>query len=371
VHQRQDRRSDVDLAVLVGSRSAEHLSVLVRARHALVLDLEQASVRRGLIGTLVVLVTILSLALLGQVGLTAALAALMVIIADQPGPARERWTGVLVVTALGSAIALLAAWAGSEHLGIITLVAMAVTALGTLASAFGHAVAIRGLVLSLWAVIALSFAGLEEPALALAVAFLVGGLVATAILWVGARMNTSEGAEPVVQPVARSLDKLIHSPLAAYALVRAVAVGVAIVLGVTWFPQHPIWPALTVLLVMRPKLGEALEAGVLRTVGTLGGVLLAEAVVMVAGDRELIVFAAFVLAAFAMAALHGVNYVLFVLFVTTLIILTGALLGGDVTAAATQRLLATILGAIIALAGIGIVRVTLERGKTRDATGAA
>ena len=252
-----------------------------------------------------------------------------------------------------------------EHLGIITLVAMGITALGTLTSAFGRAVAVRGLILSLWAVIVLSFAGLDEPAFALAGSFLVGGLVATAILWITARNAPGEAAETEV--VSRSLDKLVHSPLAAYALVRAAAVGVAIVLGVTWFPQHPIWPALTVLLVMRPKLGEAVETGVLRTVGTLGGVLLAEAVVLIAGDRELIILAAFALSAFAMAALHKANYVLFVLFVTVLIILAGALLGGDVDTAATQRIAATILGAIIALVGIAVERVVFERHPRNEA----
>jgi hypothetical protein len=341
--------------------------VLARARTALEVDLDQVSARRGLIGTLIVLVTILLLALFGQLGLTGALAALMVIIADQPGPARERWIGIFAVTAIGSGIAFLAAWAGDEHLGVITLIAMAITALGTLTSAFGHVVAVRGLVLSLWAVIALSFAGLEEPALALAGAFLVGGLVATAILWVSAHTATRESAAVEPEPISRSLDKLVHSPLAAFALVRAAAVGVAIVLGVTWFAQHPIWPALTVLLVMRPKLGEAVETGVLRTVGTLGGVLLAEAVVLIAGDIELVVFTAFVVSSFAMATLHKANYVLFVLFVTVLIILAGALLGGNVDTAATQRIAATILGAIIALVGIGVERVVFERPPRNEA----
>lgn len=337
-----------------------------RARRALEVDLDEVSVRRGLIGALIVLVTFFLLASFGQLGLTGALAALMVIIADQPGSARERWTGVLVVTALGSAIAFLAAWAGNEHIGVITLVAMGITALGTLTSAFGRVVAVRGLVLSLWAVVALSFAGLDEPAFKLAVAFLVGGLVATAILWTAARLVPRESAATEAEPVSRSLDTLIHTPLAAYALVRSVAVGIAIVLGLTWFPQHPIWPALTVLLVMRPRLGEAFAAGVLRTMGTLGGVLLAEAVVLVAGDSEPIIFAAFVLAAFAMAAVHKANYVLFVLFVTMLIILAGALLGGDVVSAATQRVAATILGAIVALAGIAVERVVFARHRGSD-----
>ena len=308
--------------------------MLVRARQALEVDLDQASVRRGLIGTLVVLVTILLLTVFGQLGLTGALAALLVIVADQPGSTRERWIGVLVVTMTGAGIAFLVVWAGDEHLGVIALVAMAITALGTLTSGFGHAIAVPGLVLSLWAVIALSFAGVDESALALASAFLAGGLVARQAHPLPARRLRAGAGD-----LGRHRDRA----------------------WVTWFSQHPIWPALTVLLVMRPKLGEAFETGVVRTVGTLGGVLLAEAVVLLAGGQELIIFAAYVLAAFAMAALHGVNYVVFVLFVTPLILLAGALLGGDVATAAVPRIAATLLGAAIALAGIGIAHVLFER----------
>ena len=74
------------------------------------------------------------------------------------------------------------------------------------------------------------------------------------------------------------------------------------------FPEHAMWPALTVLLVMRPKAGEAVEAGVRRTFGTLAGVIATEAVVEVAGGSEVVMFLAFMLAAFAMVALKVVIF---------------------------------------------------------------
>jgi uncharacterized membrane protein YccC len=114
---------------------------------------------------------------------------------------------------------------------------------------------------------------------------------------------------------------------------------------------------------MRPKAGEALTAGVLRTVGTLGGVVAAEAVVYLAGGAGAVLFAAFMIAAFAMVALKRVNYAVFVLFLTAAIILSEALLGENTEAAATQRLVATVLGAAIAFIGIGLGRAILRRQK--------
>jgi len=122
--------------------------------------------------------------------------------------------------------------------------------------------------------------------------------------------------EAEAEAAAYSLEELIRSPLGWSGLLRAGAIGLATVLGIVLFPDHAIWPALTVLLVMRPKAGEAVEASVLRTVGTLAGVLIAEAVVAVADGSELVIFAAFMVGAFAMVALKKVDYAVLVLFLT-------------------------------------------------------
>jgi hypothetical protein len=337
--------------------------MIEQLRRVLALDLDEVDVRGGLAASVAVLVAIVFVAVFGDVGVTAGLAALFVIAADQPGPVRQRWIGVLVVTVVGSSIAFVAVWAGIEHIWVATLLTFTVTAVATLTAGFGHVVAMRGLVLSMWAVLALSFAGAEESALALATAFLVGGAIAAVILWVEARGSSGSSVEAEAEAAAHSLEELIRSPLGWFALLRAGAVALATALGIALFPDHAIWPALTVLLVMRPKAGEALTAGVLRTVGTLGGVVAAEAVVYLAGGAGAVLFAAFMIAAFAMVALKRVNYAVFVLFLTAAIILSEALLGENTEAAATQRLVATVLGAAIAFIGIGLGRAILRRQK--------
>jgi len=173
--------------------------------------------------------------------------------------------------------------------------------------------------------------------------------------------------EAEAEAAAYSLEELIRSPLGWFGLLRAGAVGLATVLGIVQFPDHAIWPALTVLLVMRPKAGEAVEASVLRTVGTLAGVLIAEAVVAVADGSEVVIFAAFMVGAFAMVALKKVDYAVFVLFLTAVIVLSETLLGESAESAATQRLIATVLGAGIAFIGIGLGHVILQRQRSEAA----
>lgn len=132
-------------------------------------------------------------------------------------------------------------------------------------------------------------------------------------------------------------------------------------LGIVFFPEHAIWPALTVLLIIKPAVGDSIDAGVRRTFGTLAGVLAAEAIILVAGGSDIVVFLGFMVMAFAMTALKNVNYWVFVLFLTAALVLSQALIGEDADAAAAQRLVATILGAAIAFAAIGVGHFILAR----------
>ena len=69
----------------------------------------------------------------------------------------------------------------------------------------------------------------------------------------------------------------------------------------------------------------------------------------------------FLLAALGMAALQKVNYAVFVACLTALLVLADQLARGTGEATATDRLLATLLGAAIAFIGIGIGPALLGR----------
>lgn len=112
---------------------------------------------------------------------------------------------------------------------------------------------------------------------------------------------------------------------------------------------------------MKPRAGQAIAAGLLRTVGTVLGVIVAEVLIALSGGDQTAAFVGFVLAALAMAALQRVNYAIFVACLTALLVLAEQLATGTGEATATDRLLATLLGAAIAFVAIGLGRLLVGR----------
>lgn len=336
-------------------------------RGLLRLDLGAFDVRAGLMASVAILLAIVLLIVFGTAGMTAGLAALFVIAADQPGALRPRTTGVLVMTIAGAAIAFVALSAGTEGLLVAVLLTFIVTAAGTLAAGAGRVAATRGLLLSIWAVVALSLGGEIEVAIQLTAAYVVGGLIAAAIIGLRSRALSEPPIEEQVEEASRAIGELVRSPLGWFSLVRAGAAAVAMVLGVLLFPAHPIWAALTVLIVMRPKAGEAAAIGVLRTIGTLLGILAAEVVALVAGGQDVVLFAGFIAAGFGMAAFAKVNYAVMVAFLTALLVLLSELVSDTGASAAIDRLLATVMGAVIAFVAIAFGRWILTRRASPDA----
>ena len=330
------------------------------------LDLDAVDLHKGLRGLAAIGISVIFVAAFGTVGVTAGLAALFVIVADSPGRPRDRTVGVLVVTLVGSAIALIGTWAGTTHFLVAATLIFIITVAGTISAGLGRSWAIRGLLLSIWAVIALGLAGEEQAAIGLAMAFALGGMFAAAILLVTGRNTPQVSIEVEASAATRTLESIIHSPLGSFAVLRGGAVGIAVPLGAWLFPDHPVWAALTVLLVLRPAVGETVRVGVQRTLGTIAGVLLAEGMIILGDGSDVVLLAALLAAAFAMTALQSVNYAVFVLLLTAVLVLTQELLGLSAQATASDRLLATILGALIAFGGIAFAYLIQRRAIASD-----
>jgi hypothetical protein len=330
-------------------------------RGLLRLDLGAIDVRKGVMGLGAILAFGIFVALFGNVGMVAALAVLFVVLADQPGSLRDHGLGVLVFTLAGTLIALIGVWAGSEHIVVSTALTFSVVLPATLAAGFGAPMYIRGLLLSIWAVVAISLAGDQADAFRLAVAFAGGGLIAAAIIWLRTRAMPEPTVESEAIAAVRTLESVVRSPLGWFSVLRAAATAVALWIGASLFALHPIWAALTVILVMKPKPGETVGAGLMRSIGTILGVLVAELLIALTDGDRTAVFIGFMLTAFAMAALQKVNYAVFVACLTTLLVLSDQLAAGTGEATAMDRLLATLLGAAIAFAAIAIGRALLGR----------
>jgi hypothetical protein len=335
--------------------------MLAQLRDLLRLDLGAVDLRKGLTGLVAIIVFAVFVTIFGDIGMVAAMAALFVIMADGPGPLRDRAVGVLIMTVFGSLIALVGIWAGAEHIWAATLLTFVVTAVATLAAGLGASAATRGLLLSIWAVLAISFAGDTDSAIQLAVAFTAGGIVAAFLIWLRSRMRPGPSVGADTSGATRTLDEIVHSSLGWFSLLRATAAALSMALGVWLFPDHAIWAALTVLLVMKPKAGEAVAAGLLRTIGTLLGVLAAEAVLGLSGGDDAILIVGFMVAAFGMTALKNVNYAIFVACLTAVLVLSQELVGASGDVAASERLFATILGSVIAFIALGIGRWIIGR----------
>jgi ABC-type multidrug transport system fused ATPase/permease subunit len=339
-----------------------------RQRRLLTLDLDAIDLRRGLSGLLALGIAAAIVAVFRAPGVIAGLAALFVIMTDRPGPLRARGLAVVGMTAVGAVVGCLALWSGTENVWMATLLTFAVTAAGTLAAGLGHSAALRGLLLSIWAIVALGFGGDVDAAVQLTFAYVVGGLIAAAIVWLRTRAVEEPSLEQQVEVASRRVEHILRSPLGWFALLRAGAVALAMASGAIFFPAHPIWAALTVVVVMRPKAGESFPIGVLRTVGTLVGVIVAEVVLAVSGGEDVVILIGSLAAGFGAAALGRVNYAVAVGCLTALLVLASELVGASGQSAAVDRLAETILGAIISFGAMATGRWFLAR---ETATGRA
>jgi uncharacterized membrane protein YgaE (UPF0421/DUF939 family) len=345
------------------------MPMMTRFRELLRLDLDAFDPRRGLTGLVAIFAAVAFAAVFGTAGVIAGLAALFVIMTDRPGSLRARSLGVLVMTGFGAVIAIFALVAGTENVWMATLLTFVVTAAGTLAAGFGGAAAIQGLLLSVWAIVALSFGGDADRAAELTLAYLVGGLIAAVVILIPTRALPEPSLEEEAAVASQRLEHILRSPLGWFALLRATAVALAMAIGAIAFPAHPVWAAITVVVVMRPKAGETVAMGVLRTVGTLAGVVAAEVMLAFSSGEDVVLLIGFLVAGFGMAALGRVNYAILVGFLTALLVLASELVGGGGDSAAVDRLLQTILGAAIAFGAMALGRWVLTRQREADPTG--
>ena len=251
---------------------------------------------------------------------------------------------------MGAALIMLLSWSGEETWSAV-LVATAVTYCGTLAAGWGRKAAAEGQFLVLLTVVVLMVGPTDQSAVELAVAFVVGGLVATAISLVGGHWAGTESADVsnATEDDSPSVGDVVRSEIGIFAGVRALAVGAATGVGYQLFDDHPVWTMLTVVLVLQTPARQTLRVGLQRTVGTVVGVLVGMMIVNWLDTGNVAVSVAFVLAGFAMITFKGVSDTLSTVFMTCVLLLSQRILHEDAYAAGWERVGATVLGASIAM----------------------
>jgi hypothetical protein len=319
-----------------------------------VVDRDRVDWRKALGGVLAIAIAVWGMGEVGVEGLTAGIAALMVTAAGGKGDLRSRLIRMGRFTLLGTALGALAlandenGWAAMLILGIVAYV-------GTMASALGHGYAKRGVLLTLWALLALIF-GAQDPATgAASLAFFAGGATAMFVtlvrIWIGAVDAGASDPDdpPLPDHPFRTVTTAMRGQLGVYALLRAVALALAIGLGYWLIPEYRMWAAITVVVVAQPHVGEAVNVAIQRTVGTAIGAAAAVVVAQVLPQNDNAVAVAFLVSGFFLVAFQGANYVLFATFLTAMLVFAQRLVQGDAFDAGVARLEATLLGAVIAV----------------------
>jgi hypothetical protein len=335
------------------------------AQELVALDREQLDLRAGLIGLAVLAVFGVAIAVVEPVAIAAAIGALVVLATDPP-PVGRSWAIALLPLVIGGALLTsVAVSIGGQAIPAAFLVGVVGVA-GALHGGRSRKAGIRGLVATLWIILALTLSTTGIGAIQYGVAFGIGGLVGAAVTLVRARKETAEGtgdddveAEASAEPQA--LGARIASPLGQFAVLRGIGLAVAVFLGFTYFPGHPAWLAISSLLVMRPPTRNALVVGVQRSLGTAAGVLAAVVLAGAIGENTPALVVLFLASAFLMMAVREVNYALFAMFTTALVVYSQRILGAEAAESGADRLAETVIGVAIAITVLGLAEVLARR----------
>lgn len=336
------------------------------------IDWEQVRFRRAVSGVVAILLAVLFAQVTGAGTETAILAVLLVVASAGDGGMSARLPGMVAFTLLGAVVGALAFWSADDALAV-ALVLGGATYVGTLAAAAGPVWARSGLLLSLWALLALMFGSTDTPPGEVAAAFLAGGGVAIAItalrLWLSGEDPAEESSAPEAadtvggEPLARpqQLGSAVTSPIGLFALLKAGAVVLAVVLGFWWFASYPLWVAISVIVVVKPSSNQTASVAVQRTLGTGLGVAAAVGVAQVLPTSDAAVIVALLVSAFLMIAFMNANYTLFAASLTAMLVFGQRLIQEDAFEAGWERLLATVTGAAIALGVMAVAQAIKPR----------
>jgi uncharacterized membrane protein YccC len=322
------------------------------------LDLEELDWRGAVTGLGGLFVALAFIGLFGPVGMAAGIAALFVVAADADDVAGPDRAQVVLVVA-GSAITSIVGHAADSTITAAVVIA-AVTLGATLLVLLGPRYATSGAFALMWAVLTLSIGATDESADTMALAFAAGGAIALAALAIADRLAPPQPATDAPTRGVPSAEPPSRWAIEVFAVVRALAAGLCVVIGYESFEDHAAWVVLTFVLVLRPPKEQTAVVAVGRTLGTLGGVVLGIVAAQVVGDETWMLLAAFLVAGFFMVATTNVNYALSTAFTTTLLLLSERILQDDVYSTGWTRLLATLTGVAMAFAVIAIMAATTQ-----------
>jgi hypothetical protein len=275
------------------------------------------NLRRGISIMAVMLVPLVILGALGQEKyiLSTVYGALYTGLTDLGGKYAYRAPRMAVMGVGGALLTALGFWLGAGPWGWVVLAAFAVTLLASLAVKYGAHWFGAALLLNIWFLIVLPLPALytadhvHTSPWPQALAWLIGsalmiGYVGIQCLVTGQSARQNPGAAIMPGDTTRVP---LTPPMIAYAVLRAVALGLAVAIPFGLKLPNADWIPIAAIVAMKPSLGQSELVAVQRIIGAVIGAVLA--VVFLLGADNKIVLGAVVVALGALAgAIYAVNY---------------------------------------------------------------
>jgi hypothetical protein len=183
-------------------------------------------------------------------------------------------------------------------------------------------------------------------ALARAGAVLAGGVAQMVIIIILAHLFPAAGGR---LPPGRAQPRPERRVLIGHILRAAVCVAAALTAARALGLSNGYWAPMTAMLVLKPGLSDTQVRGFSRLVGTLIGCIAASAFVIATHEARPALLAAMAVTAGLAYALQKAHYASLTCMITATVVLLLTLGGGDVVISAEHRLIATVLGGVIAL----------------------
>lgn len=307
----------------------------------------------------------------------AMMAGFLVTFVGRSGDLRTRMVHMGAVTLIGTVIGALAILVGDTAWQAMLLFGV-VTYLGGLAANYGKLAATTGYVFILWGLVTMLLATRDTGNADLnAAAFLVGGGVAMVVAAVRVWMGWVDASKPEAAATPRpSVSEAVTSPIGVFAAVRALMVAVSIGLGYALWSLEPMWPTITLIVVLQPTESQSIKTGIQRAIGSVAGGLLALALILIFPD--FITSNGFIVYLLATSALcvvfYRANYLIYAFFMTQALVAYYAE-KADVTQVGGQRIAGVLVGVALGFVGLWIEHLIMKARKpemhARDTSGGA
>lgn len=186
-----------------------------------------------------------------------------------------------------------------------------------------------------------------------------GGTAQLAIVWALAHIFPRAAAPIISGSLKPNGDRRL---LVAHMIRAALCVGASILLIAPLQLANGYWAPMTALIVLKPRLHETRIRGVARLGGTIGGCILATAYAAVCRNQPILLIAGMTAAAGAAFALQKAHYAALTASITATVVLLVSLGEPSPIANAEHRIVATLIGGVLAL----LVALIIPHSVTRS-----